>query len=191
MVDDRCEEKSRAENPDDCPWIEGDVRFALLLVVGQHLVHGGGKCGVCLAVLVVFEIGDEVVCEVLDAVLVSDALAHLVVGGDVEITVFRREEEDDRAVCAAVHDLIDDRVCDLTEHLSVRVLDVADEDAHAVRFFKGGDAGIEFLLLGIGEEIRLVDHACVSDGRGIRRPWCGEDEKAEAEEEQDENGAVS
>ena len=191
MVDDRCEEKSRAENPDDRPWIEGDVRFALLLVVGQHLVHGGGKCGVCFAVFIVLEIGDEAVCEVLDAVLVSDALAHLVVGGDVEITAFRREEEDDRAVCTAVHDPIDDRVCDLTEHLSVCVLDVADEDAHAVCLLKRGDAGIECLLLGIGEEIRLVDDVYRSDVRGIRRLWYGEDEKTEAEEEQGENGAVS
>ena len=50
----------------------------------------------------------------------------------------------------------------------MRVLDVADEDAYAVCFFKRGDAGIECLLLCIGEEIRLVHDAHRSDGGGIR-----------------------
>ena len=57
----------------------GIERLAFLLVVGYHLIHGGGKCGESLGVFVLLQGGDELFGEVFDAFVVGDAHAHLVV----------------------------------------------------------------------------------------------------------------
>ena len=50
---------------------------------------------------------------------------------------------------------------------------------------------VELLYVGLGEEVHLVDDACVSDARRICRLGDGEDKDAEAEEEQGEECAAS
>lgn len=139
--------------------------LSFLFVVGYHLIHSGGKCGKALGVFVLLESGDKLVCEVADAVVVGNARAHLVVGGDVEVALLRCEEEDDGAVCAAVRDAVDDGIGNLAKHLFVRVLDRADEDANAVRLFIRGKLCVECLLLGIGDEVGLVDDAHSTQSR--------------------------
>ncbi len=139
--------------------------LSFLLVVGYHLIHSGGKCGESLGVFVLLQGGDELPGEVFDAVVIGNAYAHLVVGGDVEVALLRREEEDDGAVCAAVRDAVDNGIGDLAEHLIVRVLDRADEDANAVRRFISGELCVQCLLLGIGDEVGLVDHAHSTQSR--------------------------
>ena len=170
IVDEEGEESRTAEGDSErqeAERIAGVVRFAFLLVVGQHLVRGRRKCGESSGVSVLLQIGQKLAREVVHALAVRDARAHLVVGGDVEIAVFGREKEDDRAVLAG--DLVDDVVGNLPQYLTVCIWECADEDAYPMRFLDGSDLGIECLFLGIGEKIRLVDDARVSDGFCILR----------------------
>ena len=123
--------------------------------------------------------------------LVGNARGEPCICGDVVGVVFGREEEQNRTVFTAGGDGLDDVLREWLQRLVLPITDDCREDADAVCPFHCRELRIEFLHLGVREEVHLVDDACVSDARGIRRLGDSEDEDAEAEEEQGEECATS
>ena len=128
--------------------------------------------------------------------LVGDACAHLPIGDEVVVPVLRCEEEENGAVITANGKIAGENLLpERFERLVLPVLDRCREDADVVCVLNFLEFRIEPHHLCIREDVDLVDDTGLSEPLHLRR--ChrllrqGEGKEAEAEEEQDENGAVS